>query len=509
VLKGVVMIAPVLEAKGICKRFPGVQALNAVDLRLEVGEICAVIGENGAGKSTLMKIIGGIYQPDAGELFHNGTKVTVDSVESAIGFGIALIHQELNLADNLDVASNVFLGREPCLKGAWKPFRFVDLERLYSDTERILEDLGVDCDPRTLITHLPIGQQQMVEIAKAISVSARILVMDEPTSSLTKNEVEQLFKVMSDLRAKGVSIIYVSHRLGEVKRIADRVVVLRDGCNSGGLAKEEIDNDAMVKLMVGRSLDKFYHHVHRETRKHPVLEVRGLRTVSNPGHEIDFSLQAGEILGLAGLIGAGRTELLHALFGIEHALCGEVLIDGHRVHIQSPRDAILAGIGLVPEDRRLHGLILEMMVEENITLAGLEHYQKFKLIRHEQVVTAAKLMVGRFNIRTPSIFQETGLLSGGNQQKVVLAKWLLLKPRLLLLDEPTRGIDIVAKEEIYRFMEQLAAEGVGILMASSEMLEVLGISDRILTMHEGRLSGELSKEQFSEEAVAGLATGGR
>ena len=498
------MSAPILEVRDICKAFPGVQALNNVRLELHIGEILAVIGENGAGKSTLMKILGGIYKPDTGEIRFERKKVRIDSVQTATELGIALIHQELNLSDNLDIASNVFLGREPYRMGF---LRLLDRNRIHKETGVLLRRLGMDCSPKTPVIELTIGQQQMVEIAKALSFDARILIMDEPTSSLSKYETEQLFDVMQDLKSQGVSIIYVSHRLGEVKEVADRITVLRDGCNSGELAREEIEHEQMVKLMVGRDIQEFYHYRQHNKLK-PVLELQGVLVPRNPQHKISFRLHSGEILVMAGLVGSGRTELLHTLFGIDKPLGGKILLNGEQLSINSPRDAIHAGIGLVPEDRRLGGLVLEMAVEENITLAGLENYNRMKLIRFDQVRSIAERMVKDFNIRTPSISQEVQLLSGGNQQKVVLAKWLSLKPQVLLLDEPTRGVDIVAKEEIYRLMGKLVSEGVGILMASSEMQEVLRIADRILVMHEGRVNGELSKDQFSEEAVVNLSTGG-
>lgn len=499
------MSEPVLEVCGICKRFPGVQALNKVHLELYKGEILAVVGENGAGKSTLMKILGGIYSPDKGEILYRGKKITIDSVKVATKLGIALIHQELNLSDNLDIAANVFLGREPCKMG---PLRLIDRNRINKETVKILRRLNFDCSPKTIVKDLPIGSQQMVEIAKALSINVCILIMDEPTSSLSKSETVHLFRVMRELKSQGVSIIYVSHRLGEVKEVADRVTVLRDGCNSGDLSREEIDHDRIVKLIIGRNIQKFYHHMQHLTPK-PVLEARDLVVPSNPEHPINLKLHSGEILVLAGLVGAGRTELLQTLFGVDKPIGGTILLNGKPIVIKNPGDAIHAGIGFVPEDRRLNGLILETAVEANITLAGLKNYQKMKLIRFDQVRYIAKNMIEQLKIRTPSIDQKIQLLSGGNQQKVVLAKWLSLKPRILLLDEPTRGLDIVSKEEIYSLMEKLVSEGVGILMASSEMQEVLGIADRILVMHEGRISGELNQEQFNEEVVVNLTTGGK
>jgi len=493
-----------LEMQGITKFFPGVKALDKVHIELHRGEVLAVIGENGAGKSTLMKILGGVYPPDAGEIRLNGEEVSIDSVQTATEMGIALVHQELNLSDNLDVAANVFLGREPRES---KLFRLIDRKRIVAETEKVLQRIDMDCDPRTVVRDLAIGAQQMVEIAKALSINANILIMDEPTSSLSQRETEQLFRVIKDLQSQGVSIIYVSHRLGEVSEVADRVTVLRDGCVSGHLRQEEIEHDSMVRLMVGRDIETFYHHDHATSAK-PVFEVQDLIVPGQSGNPISFTIHAGEILVLAGLVGAGRTELAHALFGIDELLGGTILLNGTPLEINNPRDAIRAGIALVPEDRRLNGLIMEMAVEENITLAGLDHYQRRKMILFDKVRSIANEMVKKLDVRLRSIDQSVESLSGGNQQKVILAKWLSLKPKVLLLDEPTRGIDVVAKAEIYRLMEQLASEGVATLVISSEMQEVLGIADRIVVMHDREISGELEKEQFSEEAVLRLATGG-
>lgn len=492
-----------LEVRGICKRFPGVAALDDVSLTLNHAEVLAVIGENGAGKSTLMKILAGVEHPDAGEIRLEGQPVTVDSVTRATELGIALIHQELNLHDNLDIGANVFLGREP-KRSALLPL--IDFPTLYRETEAILKRLGLDCSPRTLVRDLPVAQQQMVEIAKALSVNARILIMDEPTSSLSQPETEQLFRVIRDLKIQGVSVVYISHRLGEVKEIADRVSALRDGQNAGELARGEINHDTMVKLMVGRDLVQFYVHTPHDPGE-TVLEVEGLVTPAHPAHEIGFTLRAGEIVGLAGLVGAGRTELARVLFGVEPPLAGRVRLNGSETSLSSPRDAIRAGIALVPEDRKQQGLILEMAVRENISLAALDRHQTASLIRRDEEVKLARQLTEQLRIRTPSVEQEVQYLSGGNQQKVILAKWLSLRPRVLVLDEPTRGLDVGAKREIYGLMEELAKEGVAILMISSELQEILGMSDRVLVMHEGRLAGELPRERLSEESIMHLATG--
>lgn len=494
-----------LEMRGITKFFPGVRALNDVDLELNRGEILAIIGENGAGKSTLVKILGGIYYPNTGKIILDGKEVVVDSVQTATNLGIAFVHQELNLSDNLDVGSNIFLGREPRKKDF---FNLIDQKKIYKDTEEILKRIDMQCSPYILIRDLTIGSQQMVEIAKSLSISAQILIMDEPTSSLSRHETEQLFKVLKELRSQGVSIIYISHRLGEVKEVADRVMVLRDGVVSGHLSREEISHDNMVRLMVGRDVEKFYRRKHVITKK-PIFEVKDFIVPSKPNKRINFSIYKGEVLVLAGLVGAGRTEIAHALFGIDKPLSGKILLDGKTLKINNPQDAIRVGIGLVPEDRNLNGLIVEMAVEENITLVGLNHYQKMKMIQFKMVRSIAREMVKKLDIRLRNISQVVETLSGGNQQKVVLAKWLSLKPKVMLLDEPARGIDVVAKEEIYRLIERLASQGVATLVISSEMQEVLGIADRILVVYDGEIKGELQKEQASEEAVISLATGGK
>jgi ribose transport system ATP-binding protein len=494
-----------LEMRGITKFFPGVRALNNVDLELNRGEILAVVGENGAGKSTLVKILGGIYYPDTGKIILEGKEVVVDSVQTATNLGISFVHQELNLSDNLDVGANIFLGREPRRKNF---FRLIDQKKIYQDTEKILKQIKMQCSPYILVRDLTIGSQQMVEIAKSLSINAQILIMDEPTSSLSRSETKQLFKVLKELRSQGVSIIYISHRLGEVKEVADRVMVLRDGVVSGHLSREDISHDNMVRLMVGRDVEKFYRRKHVITEK-PVFEVKNFVVPSKPNRRINFSIYAGEVLVLAGLVGAGRTEIAHALFGIDKPLSGEILLNGKSLKINSSQDAIRAGIGLVPEDRNLNGLIVEMTVEENITLVGLNHYQKMKMIQFKMVRSIAREMVKKLDIRLRNIYQVVESLSGGNQQKVALAKWLSLEPKVMLLDEPTRGIDVVAKEEIYRLIERLASQGIATLVISSEMQEVLGIADRILVVYDGEIKGELRKEQASEEAVINLATGGK
>ena len=496
------MSNPILEVRNISKSFPGVRALSDVCLTLEAGEVLAVIGENGAGKSTLMKILAGVQEPDSGEIRIDGKIVQVDSTRAAMDLGIVLIHQELNLADNLDVGANIYLGREPLRWG------LIDRRRMERDSAQYLERVGLDIPSRTIVSTLSIGRQQLVEIAKALSVNARVLIMDEPTSSLSARETETLFRVAKDLRSKGVSIVYISHRLGEVSELADRVTVLRDGENAGDLPQHEITHDKMVKLMVGRDVSQFYARKHHQIGD-VLLEVKDLVTPTWPQHRLNFRVRSGEIVGVSGLVGSGRTEMLRVLFGIDQPVSGQVLVDGKPISVNNARSAIDAGIALVPEDRKQHGLIVETSVRRNVGLAGLLRNARFAgfLNERRESVDAAE-MIQKLRIRTPSDEQIVQYLSGGNQQKVVIGKWLSLGPRLLLLDEPTRGIDVGAKEEIYGLIENLASEGMGILFVSSELEEILGMSDRTIVMHEGHITGELAREELSEEAVMQLATGG-
>ena len=489
-----------LQVRSVSKCFPGVLALENVSLTLAHGEVLAVVGENGAGKSTLMKILAGVQQPDSGEILLEGQAVEIDSVRDAQQLGIALIHQELNLADNLTVAANIFLGREP--RCGW----FIGQRKTETSSTSVLQQVGLEVSPRTLVSMLSLGKQQLVEIAKELSAEARVLIMDEPTSSLSQHESDALFRVIKGLRARGVSVIYISHRLSEVKELADRVVVLRDGKNAGELTGDEITHDNMVRLMVGRNFE-IPRYDRKEQSEKIALEVRALRTMAHPRHELSFSIRVGEIVGVAGLVGAGRTEMLQVLFGIERALGGEILIGGAAQHIASPRDAIAAGLALVPEDRKQQGVILEMAVRENLSLASLRRDARAGFLDLSRESAIADEMIAKLGVKTPSQRQLVQFLSGGNQQKVVLGKWLALKPRVLLLDEPTRGIDVGAKQEIYKLMEQLAADGVAILFVSSEMEEILRMSDRALVMHEGRITGELNRGELSEETVMRLATG--
>ena len=504
------MNTPILRMEGIGKRFPGVVALDGVSLEVGVGEIVALIGENGAGKSTLMKILGGVYQPDAGRIWIDGQAAIIGGVGDAISHGIGFIHQELNVLDNLDVAANVYLGREPLVKNAvGRSFRLIDTSALNALTQGYLDRLGLKFKPTTPLGDLSIAERQMVEIAKALSLNARLVIMDEPTSSLTLTETERLLEVARDLRAKGVSIVYISHRLGEIKVIADRVVALRDGKNAGELARGDIGHDKMVSLMVGRDLERF--HSDRATVTNPAFfAVQGLRTRRYPAKAVSFEIGAGEILGMAGLVGAGRSEVARAIFGVEPALAGSIAIDGSiPLAIGSAQDAISHGIYLAPEDRRKTGLISEWPIRENISLPALKRDATgFMMVNRPREGAVAEARKSALNIKAPSIETRAGDLSGGNQQKVVLAKWLSLEPKVMIFDEPTRGIDVGAKTEIYKLMRALAQKGIAVLMISSDMEEVLNVSDRIAVMCEGDITGCLTREDANEEGVMRLAVAG-
>jgi ribose transport system ATP-binding protein len=499
------MKAPILQMRKIEKRFPGVRALKGVDLEVDAGEVVALLGENGAGKSTLMKVLGGVNQPEAGEILIDSATVVIPNVSDARRHGIAFIHQELNVLENLDVAANVYLGREP-VRGGF--LRLIDNRKMYEDTRSHLKRLGLDIPPDRLLARLSIAQQQMVEIAKSLSLDARILIMDEPTSSLTLSETARLLEVVKDLRAHGVGIIYITHRLGEVEQIADRAVVLRDGANAGRLARAEINHDNMVKLMVGRDLSSFYQHPTVACTP-GYFEVESLRTSRYPDKQISLDVGKGEILGLAGLVGAGRSEAAQTIFGVDRAVESQLKLDSQPLRIGSPRDAIQQGIYLVPEDRRTAGLITDITIRENVTLPALERYAHAGIISFDKERQNAKKMCGKLNVKAPSVEVKTANLSGGNQQKVVLAKWLALEPRVLIFDEPTRGIDVGSKAEIYELMRGLAESGVAIIMISSDMEEVLQISDRVAVMHEGRITGVLERDQCTEENIMRLAVGGR
>lgn len=491
---------PLVQVEGLVKSFPGVRALRGVSLHVMLGEVVSVIGENGAGKSTLMKILAGVQTLDQGIVRVNGQEVMIHSVEAAQRLGIALIHQELNLADNLDVAANIYLGREPTRWG------MIDSAKMRRDAEVHLKSVGLKVSPTILVGKLTPGQKQLVEIAKALSASAKLIIMDEPTSSLSSGEVERLYEVIDDLRRQGVAIVYISHRLGEVKRISDRVVVLRDGSNAGDLANEEITHENMVRRMVGRDLSQFY-----QRKPHPAGEAAlRLEALVAPGRKptpVSLQVRAGEIVGLYGLVGAGRTELLRVLFGIDRKLGGEIYVAGKRINSSTPHQAISAGMALVPEDRKAQGLIIDQAVRENSSLPSIFRDSLACILSLKKEASLVKHAIAKLRIKTPSSAQIAKYLSGGNQQKIVLGKWLAMHPKVLLLDEPTRGVDIGAKQEIYGIIDELASRGVAVLFVTSEMEELLGMSDRILVMHESKITGELSRDKYSEENVMRLATG--
>jgi ribose transport system ATP-binding protein len=492
-----------LAMRGITKRFPGVLALEHVSLSLDRGEVLALMGENGAGKSTLMKILGGAYLPDDGEIVIDGEPVVLDGVAAAKRRGIALIHQELMLAPNLDIAANIFLGNERAASLLGPLAR-----RALNDRAKALIDrVGLHAAPTTPVATLTAGQMQMIEIAKALALDARIIVMDEPTSSLTTGESEQLFKIIRQLKNEGIGIIYISHRMDEVLDLADRVTVLRDGRFVGDLARADATHDKIVAMMVGRELSNAYFPVKaNKPRDTPVLVVSDLIVPGAPTR-VSFTAMAGEILGFAGLVGSGRTELMATIFGVTPPLGGAMALAGEPYWPRNPRDAIKKGIYMAPEDRKRHGLVLPMSVAQNTSLPDIGNYAPLGWLDRKKERRVAEAEVKRLRTKTPSIFQKVVNLSGGNQQKVVLGKWLAMNPRILILDEPTRGIDVGAKAEIYRHMATLAEQGITILMVSSEMQEVIGMSDRVVVMHERRIKGVLPREGLTQERIAALMTG--
>jgi ribose transport system ATP-binding protein len=495
--------APLLQMRGISKAYPGVVALDNVDFEVRAGEVHALVGENGAGKSTLMKILAGAETRDRGEILIDGQPVTIDSPHAAMDLGINIIYQEFNLVPHLSAAENIFLGREP---GTRLP-GFIDFRKLYGDAQALMDSLGVRVDVRQEVSRLSVAQQQMVEIAKATIRESRIIAMDEPSATLTEHELQNLFDLIRSLQARGVGIIYISHRLEEIFAIADRVTVFRDGRRIETMPVKETGREAIIRMMVGRELKESIPK-RPAPRGEPLLAVRGL-TRRGVFEAVSFTVHRGEILGIGGLVGAGRTEVARAIFGADRLDAGAMTLDGQPVAIHSPQEAIRRGIGLVPEDRKTLGLILNMVVRENVTLANLDLLSSLGFINGRREREVAGEFARSLRIRTPTVEQEVRNLSGGNQQKVVLAKWLFTNSQVMIFDEPTRGIDIGSKVEIYELMNDLVARGVGILMISSELPELLGMSDRIVVMHEGRVTGELAREQATPERVMQLATGGQ
>ena len=493
----------ILQMKNIEKGFSGVSVLKKAGIEVAKGEVQILLGENGAGKSTLMKILAGAYTKDAGEIIYKGKPVEINSPKDAEKLGISIIYQEFNLVPYLSVAENMFLGKEPMSKIPGK----IDFEKMYTKSKEMLDRLDVEIDPKTIVADLGIAQQQMVEIAKALSVNADVIIMDEPTAALTEMEISSLFEIIHKIKSEGVSIIYISHRLEEFSIIGDRVTVMRDGETVGMVNMKETTIDHLIKLMVGREIGNKFPKV--EAKKEEVLlEVKNLNR-KGVFKDINFSLRKGEILGISGLMGAGRTEVMRGIFGIDPIDSGEIFINDKKVTIKTEKDAINHGIGFVTENRRDEGLVLSMDVKENITLGTLNKFldSPVKLNLKSEVDTTNSY-IEKLKIKTAGYQQKTGTLSGGNQQKIVIAKWLLADSKILIVDEPTRGIDVGAKLEIYNIMNELVKSGVGIIMISSELPEVLGMSDRILVMCRGEITGELSREEADQEKIMYYATGG-
>jgi D-xylose transport system ATP-binding protein len=500
---------PLLEMRDITKSFPGVRALDGVSFDLHKGELHALVGENGAGKSTLMKVLGGVYPYGSygGDVLIDGQARRFAGVRDAEAAGVAVIFQELSLIKGLTIGENIFLGREP------SRFGVIRWEELYSRAQKLLDELNLPLDPRTPVEQLGIGQQQLVEIAKALSQEARILVLDEPTAALTDAEVETLFRIIGGLRARGVGMIYISHKLDEVFRVSDRITVLRDGRTVGTDPTSALDEPRVIARMVGREVGDIFPVAEHE-RGEVVFEARGM-TVEDPNvagkllvKGVSFKVRRGEVLGIAGLMGAGRSELLMGIFGAwPGRVSGEVYVGGERVRITRPSDAIRQGVGFVTEDRKRFGLVLDQTILNNMTLAGLPKLSGRFVTDIDREAAEGERAKKELRVKANSVFTVVGTLSGGNQQKVVLAKWLLTNPRVLFLDEPTRGIDVGAKQEIYAQINRLAREGLAIVLVSSELPEVLGLSDRVLVLHEGRVTGEFRREEATPESVMSCATG--
>lgn len=493
------MMAPLFELRGISKQFPSVRALDDVSFDIRAGEVHMLLGENGAGKSTLMKVLCGAYRADAGSFFHRGEPITIAGPGDARRIGIAVIFQEFTLVPYLDIAHNIFLGRE----FAHRIPGLIDRKRIYAEARRVLDAIGFDIDPKTPVHRLGIAQQQMVEIAKALSQEARILVMDEPTASLSDRETELLFAMIRRLKENGVAIVYISHRLAEVFLLGDRITVLRDGRKIASVLPADTTPDELVKLMVGRSIDMSYGRRFCETPGDVVLEVKGLSAETGISG-VDLVVRAGEIVGLAGLVGSGRTEVARAIFGADRVTAGEVSLFGERL-TGTPQQATARGIALIPENRRQQGLAINRSVGDNIVLAGLPKMFRSGLFAPRKANAAAQAVIDRLHIATPGPLRTVGFLSGGNQQKVVIGKWLNAQARFFVFDEPTRGIDVGAKAEIFKLLDQLARDGAGILMISSEQPEIIRVCDRAYVMRDGHVAGELSRQQLTEANIVRLS----
>lgn len=487
----------ILRMKNISKRFPGVYALKNVDFELKRGEVHALLGENGAGKSTLIKVLGGIYHAEEGEIEIEGKNVSITSVQDAEKNGIAIIHQELVLVPYMSVAENIYLGREA---GSGI---FVDRSEMTKSAQKILDDLGMDIDARSLVKDLPIAKQQMVEITKAVSVNSKILVMDEPTSSISDKEVENLFKIMRDLTQKGVGIVYISHKMSELDTICDRVTVMRDGEYVGTKNVKETAKDELIAMMVGRTLTNYYVRDYGEPGEE-ILRVSGLSD-GDKVKGVDFNVRKGEIVGFAGLVGAGRSETMQAIFGLAKEVTGEIYINGNKAEIHNPEEAIKYGLALVPESRKEQGLYLVQSVKYNTTIEVLKEFiGKFR-VNDKRETEITQEYIDLMSTKTPSQAQKIGNLSGGNQQKVMIGRWLATKPKVLILDEPTIGIDVGAKSEIYAIMNNLVKTGVSIIMISSELPEIINMSDRVYVMAGGVVRGCINRKEISQENIMHLA----
>ena len=493
---------PIVEIRHLHKSFPGVHALNDCQFELVAGEVHALMGENGAGKSTLMKVLAGVYQKDSGEIHCHGQLVDIASPRAAQSLGIGIIHQELYLMHHRSVAENIFIGREPLGRLGV----FVDKKKMERETWNIFERLHLNLDPRTLVGDLTVARQQMVEIAKALSFDSRILIMDEPTAALNNAEIDDLFRIIRQLKAQGVGIVYISHKMDELKQISDRVTVMRDGQYIGTVPSASTSVETIIKMMVGRSLTEAEAPIRSASTSEVVLEVKNLnrgRAVKN----VNFVVRKGEILGFAGLMGAGRTEVARAIFGADKLDSGEISVRGRRVAIRSPAHAVKCGIGYLSEDRKHYGLATGMDVQTNIVLASMKRFLALGFIlKRKAIRDAADRYVRQLGIKTPSVTQMVALLSGGNQQKIVIAKWLVRDCEVLFFDEPTRGIDVGAKSEIYKLLNALAEQGRAIVMISSELPEILRLSHRILVMCEGRVTGEMPALGATQEKIMQLAT---
>ncbi|HVP19758.1 MAG TPA: sugar ABC transporter ATP-binding protein [Spirochaetia bacterium] len=492
----------ILEVEGVSKSFPGVKALDKVSFDLRKGEVHALVGENGAGKSTLMKILSGVYQADEGTIHYKGKEVRFHDSTQARDAGIGIIYQELNLIPHLSVSANIFIGREPLTR-----LGTLDEKRMNRDAVAILDRLNLHIDPTVRLNRLPISKQQMVEVAKSLSFDSEVLIMDEPTSALTESEIDELFSVIHTLRDRGVAIIYISHRLEELKHIVDRISIFRDGRYVSTDDYTAISMEEIVSRMVGRKLENIFPVRHNVPTPEKILEVRGIRR-TGVLHDISFDLYRGEILGFAGLMGAGRSELARAIFGADPIDAGEILMNGRKVSLRSPSESIQAGIAYLSENRKQEGLAVKMQLAENITMANVGAVSpRLGVISRPREMNACRQYVEDLTIRTPSLTQIVNNLSGGNQQKVVVAKWLFCDSKVLIFDEPTRGIDVGTKFAIYELIERLAREGVGVIMISSELPEIMGMTDRVLVLHEGCLEATLVTKNTTQEEILNYAAG--